>query len=334
MNIKKAAFCYALSIIMVLFTSCQVMSSTKSIDFFAMDTVISLKISGKQADTALTQTKKEIKRLEGIFSNTIEHSDISMINQNFQADFETIHPETKEILQLSNHLSEETNGCFDITLGNFVKLWGFTEETKRVPSPIELQQAQQHVGNAHLKLADGILLEQQIQLDLGAIAKGYITDQVVNLLQQYDIDSAILSIGGNVSVIGNQQQPFQVGIANPMQPNTLIGSISVSNCAIVTSGDYQRYFEQDGIRYHHILDPKTGYPANQGLSSVTVICESAALADAYATALFVMGLDTGIQFVENHPEIEAIFVTKEGQVKCSTGIDSQFTPHSNVQVIS
>ena len=270
---------------------------------FAMDTVMDLRLWGADAQAGSDQIKAMLNELEQDWSATNEASLLSLLNRGEEVQ---LTDEQKELLERVKGLSTRTDGAFDPTLGAVSRVWGFYDEQQRVPSDGELAAA----------------MGQELW-DLGAALKGYAGDRAVAIMEQLGVERAILNFGGNVQTFGTKAggEKWQIGIQNPDGGGNL-GIISVEGTmSIVTSGDYQRYFEENGVRYHHILDPKTGCPADSGLRSVTVICRDGLTADALSTALFVMGLEKGCEFWRQSDDFEAVFVLTSGQVYATDGAD-------------
>lgn len=288
----------------VLFTSC-VSNAKHEKTIFSMDTEINMTVYGKNAEEALIKAEEEIKRMNEKYSVA-----------NMAKTSQSIDEETEALLTLAEEIKKETDGAFDINVAPIVRIWGFYsqefgEKNHRVPTQDEINEA--------LSAA-----EQGIYLDFGAVAKGYCADQLVEIMRTEGVTSAVLSLGGNVALIGQnpEGEDWTVGIQNPFESG-LYATIKASDETIVTSGDYVRYFEQNGKRYHHIINPKTGYPAESGLASVTVISDSGARADALSTALFVMGKDKAIDFWSENKNFGMILITKDGKIYCTEGIDIQ-----------
>lgn len=297
-------------------------------EFFAMDTIVTARLPDTSDQAPLQQMQARIEELEHTLSKTMEASDVARLNRERSLPLSELSDETQSLLQTAQQISAETDGSLDITLGTLSNLWGFGSDSQCVPSDEELADALSHSGRANLLLtADTVSLQNGVLIDLGAIAKGYATDEAAALLREQGVQNAMLSLGGNVYVLGQiDGRDWKVGIADPAHPNRLAGTLTLSNKAVVTSGDYQRYFEQGGVRYHHIFDPFTGYPADNELASVTVIHDSATLADGYSTALFVMGLDLAMEFVRVQDGMDAVFITHDGEIFCTDGLQEVFTP--------
>ena len=267
---------------------------------FVMDTVMDLQLWGAEAGPGCAEIKTLINELEQDWSATNEASVLSMLNRGEKV---TLDAEQTALLEKVKSLSARTGGAFDPTLGAVSRIWGFYDQQHQVPGDDALSTAM-----------------AQDAWDLGAALKGYAGDRAVAIMESLKVDRAILNFGGNVQTYGSKPggEGWQIGIQHP--DGGTLGVVSVEGTmSIVTSGDYQRYFEKNGVRYHHILDSQTGYPADSGLRSVTVICRDGLTADALSTALFVMGLDKGSEFWRQSDDFEAVFVLSSGAVYATEG---------------
>ena len=286
-------------------------------ELFAMDTVFSLKVWGDEA--ALDAVSDELTRLDALLDATDAESAIGRLNAG-----EPLDGEAAMLVRQAVAYSEATGGAFDPTVYPLMRLWGFTDETQRVPSDAEITAALANIGTNQVQLDEtAVSLHPGAAIDLGGIAKGYAADRCVALLEQSDATAALLSLGGNIQTYGTKPDgtPWTIGIADPQQPEQAIASVSVTGTkALVTSGGYQRYFEADGVTYHHIIDPKTGRPAESGLASVTILANSGTMADAYSTALFVMGLEDAVDFWRAEQSFEAVFITTDGEIYATEGV--------------
>lgn len=301
---------------------------------FAMDTLMSLRIWGDEV--LVTQTEDTLRSLEALLSATAEDSDIARLNRNGTVE---LQPQTADLLQQALDCAARTGGAFDPTVYPLVCLWGFPSGKYHVPTEAELAGALAHTGPQHLQL-DGAaaVLDAGCSVDLGGIAKGYAAEQCAHQLEETGAQAAMLSLGGNVQTVGSKPDgtAWQVGIADPNDPSSAIAVVRFTGSkALVTSGDYQRYFEQDGRRYHHILDRETGFPAESGLASVTVVSQDPVLADGLSTALFVMGLEEACAFWRaNSEDFQAVLITQAGEIFVTAGLEDTFTSQKSFQVVT
>jgi len=276
---------------------------------------------GKKLDKALNVAMSEIERLENLLSVNIVSSDISLVNR-ASGDYPVkVSEETGFLLEKALEWSQRTEGAFDPTIGGIVKLWGIGTKKAAVPDITLLQSALsltnfKKVLVMHEKNEIFVKTAKGQRIDLGGIAKGYVTDKVKELLIKEGISSALIDLGGNIAVMGSSPKSgkWKLGLQHPfMSRGEYFGVAEVSDVSVVTSGPYERYFESNGVKYHHIFDPATGYPSQSDLSSVTIISENSTDADALSTALFVMGLDKSISLLHKLKNIEAVLVVKKPQ---------------------
>jgi thiamine biosynthesis lipoprotein len=214
-------------------------------------------------------------------------------------------------------------------------LWGFYTKDFYVPNNDELAAELEKVNYKNIIVEDNtISVSENSQLDLGGIAKGYLSNRIMEIFTQDGVTSGIISLGGNVQTLGKKidGSNWKVAIQNP-DDETYIGGLAISDMAVITSGGYQRYFEQDGVIYHHIINPKTGYPAQNGVKSVSIVSDNGTLADGLSTALFVMGLDEGIKYWSEHDGFDVVFVTDDNGIYITEGIADIFESKYNYSVI-
>jgi len=268
-----------------------------------MDTVMTITAYGSQ--TAVDNAKRGVQRLELEILQKEQCDDIDYMTE------------------VAGRISEKTGGALDITIAPVVRAWGFGEDEReyRVPTDAEIEELLQN------RTPDDVTF--------GAIAKGYAADIAVKLLKESNCESAIINLGGNVYALGVKPDgsEWTVAIADPFDTSQSIGAITARDKAVVTSGSYQRYFELDGVRYWHIIDPATGYPADSGIASVTVIGESGILCDSYSTALFVLGLDRTVEIWREQGDFEFVIVTDNGKIYVSSGLASTFKSDRAYEVI-
>lgn len=297
---------------------------------YGMNTDITYRVFSDEPEELIQLAKQELIRLENQLSRFIPGSEICRINQAAGKGTVEISMETFQILSVATTLAEITQGYFDVTIGRLVELWDY-KHSHDIPDRANIIETLHAVNyrdlllNSH-ELTAGLSKEGQI-IDLGGIGKGYASDRCMKILQENGVSSAFVNIGGNVSTLGNKPDgtPWAVGIRHPRHNDRLFGAVMVSGKAVVTSGDYERYFiDNEGTRRHHILNPITGYPSESGLTSVTVVADSAMLADALSTAIFVAGMDIGIGYLAHYPGAEAVLVDNDQKIYITKGLRSCF----------
>lgn len=314
----------------------QSMESAESIGY-GMGTGFLHKAYGPNAKKALQAIHAEVQRLECLLSRFQAESDITRINRLAGRGKAEIRPETYEVLAMARQFSELYEGAFDVTIGPLVKLWDYPRTVvpadERIKGVLPLVNHQDLRLEASTRMAGLRYVGQSI--DLGAVGKGYVSDKLLAMLLRFGVTAAFSNLGGNVAVLGTKPDgsPWRIGIRDPRSENQMIGAVEVINQAVVTSADDQRYFiDTKGKRRHHLLDPATGYPADQGLISVTIVADSAAVADALATAAFVAGLNRARQLLDSFPGSEAVFVDKDQRVYVTSGLKERFLASTGTEV--
>ncbi len=309
----------------VALSGCSAQDTTpkETAEIFAMNTIMNLTVYGENASEVLQDARGMVQKYEQLFSVNIETSDVAKLN-NAGGQSVQVSEETYDVLQRSIQLSQQTEGFFDVSIYPLVRAWGFTTESYRVPEEKEIQEILQHIDYRNILLGkeNMVTIPADMQIDLGAIAKGYLSQKLIELFEEKQVTAAVVSLGGNVQTYGRKPDgtAFQVGITDPIDGVSVYGGLEVGEKAVVTSGSYQRYFEQDGKQYHHIMDKRTGAPAESDLKSVTVIANRGDVADSLATALFVMGKEKAIAFDESHDEVQLILIDSQNQVWTSEGL--------------
>lgn len=285
------------------------------------DTVISVQIYDSKDKELLNDIKKMCRDYENLFSNTIETSEISQIN-NAKGETVQVSAETAALIKKGLYYGEMSNGALDITMGSVTSLWNFKAEKAAVPSKTKLLEALEHVDYKKVSV-DGTtvqLKDPETSLDVGAIAKGYIADRLKDYLKKQSVRHALINLGGNVLAIGTKPDgtPFNIGIQKPFTDSGIpLTSVKIDDKSLVTSGTYQRYFKKGDTIYHHILDPKTGKPCDNGLSSVTILTDSSLAADALSTTCFILGPEKGMKLVNQFDNVEAVFVSEDNEISYS-----------------
>ena len=307
-------------------------SCTKQL--FAMDTFMSFTAYGKNCEKAVDAAIDEVDRFDALLSTGKETSEVSRINA---AGGGEVSEDTAVILQEAMEVYQRTEGLFDVSIYPLMELWGFPSQEYHVPTREELLEVLSLVDASKIAF-DGTyikLLEGQ-RIDFGGIAKGYTSARVMDVFQEYGIHSGMVTLGGNVQVLNKKLDgsKWQVAIRDPEHEGKILGVLGVENQAVITSGGYERYFEEDGETYIHILNPRTGYPADKDLISVTVISEDGMLADALSTSLYLMGREEAVSYWERYgEEFEMVLVTEKGEILVTEGICEEFETEEEYLVI-
>lgn len=325
----------------LLITSCSSSPAVKcevmSREFFAMKTYNAIKVNDDVPESVLESAENQLKDLESLWSVTDEQSEIYAINHS-GGQCITVSDKTADLLRFSLEMAERTDGSLDITTYPLLTAWGFTTESKQVPTDEQIAELMQYVGYDKISLSENtVTLLPEMEIDLGAVAKGYACDLATENLQANGVTSAIVSLGGNIQAIGSKPDgsDWKISVEHPDNRDSL-GLLSLSDVSVVTSGAYERYFEDEsGKRYGHILDPSTGKPAQRGLASVTVVGKESKVCDALATAFFVMGLEKTQNYLEKHKEIDVLILTEQGELYLTQGLQDKFTlsgPYKDIPV--
>lgn len=293
--------------------------------FFAMDTVMTLRLYQGGDGSLLDRAEARVRELEGLWSVTDGASEISTLNHDGSAE---LSPETADLLRTALDMCRRTDGALDISTYPVLRAWGFTTGEYSVPGGEAIAALLPLVDYGRVALEAGAAaLPPGMEIDLGSVAKGYTGDALAALLKQGGAASALLDLGGNIQAVGSKPDgsPWRVAIRDPAGDGN-IGVVEVADQVVVTSGGYERYFEEDGVLYWHIIDPATGWPARSGLTSVTVVGESGLLCDGLSTALFVMGREGALEHWRQHRDFEAVLVSEDGSVTITAGLEGRFTP--------
>ncbi len=281
---------------------------------FMLDTIIEITVTSKnkELETVLDRAFDLIEKYDQKFSYFKEESELRKINQTDSGSIQ-IDQDFFEILMISEELFYQSDSLYDVTVGSLSELWDFSQ--KRIPALDSIEIAQKNLGFEKINYSKNFLTRPTgIKLNFGSLAKGFIIDRVVDFLEDNSVEAGFVNAGGDMRIFG-YKKPLKIGIQHPRKnPNEVIEILEVNNKAIVTSGDYERFFEIDGRRYHHILNPKTGFPSENAIS-VTVISSTAIIADAYSTALFLMEQDKAIALVDQNEDMEVvIYFQKNGGI--------------------
>lgn len=306
-------------------------------DVFAMDTYMTVKAYGSNGDAAVDAAVDEINRLDALLSTGKKDSEIGQINANNGGQ---LSEDGAVLMERSLELYKSTNGAFDVAIYPVMKAWGFTDGNYQVPDADTLK--------ATLELVDPSLIDYDketstvsfkkdgVQIDLGGIAKGYTSSRIMDIYKEKGVTSGLVNLGGNAQVFGTKPDGslWRVAVQNPDSEDEYLGVLETKDKAIITSGGYERYFEKDGVTYHHIIDPSTGYPADNGLISVTIVSADGTLADGLSTSLFVMGKDKATNYWKAHSdEFDMILLTDDEKLYVSEGIKDSFTSDREFEIV-
>jgi thiamine biosynthesis lipoprotein len=298
---------------------------------FVLGTVVDVNLFDHGSDELLDTMEARLQEIENTMSVNVPSSEVNLINDNAGIKSVQVSDDTYNVIKKSIEYSVLSHGAFDVTFGPIVNLWQIGTDQAAVPDDQSLAEALALVDYNNIELLDDnyvYLTEQDMRIDLGGIAKGFAADEIIEIAKKAGVESALVNLGGNVKTLGLKVdgKPYNVGIQNPFDMrNAYLGIVSVSDQTVVTSGDYERYFTEDGVRYHHIFDYRTGYPVVNGLGSVTLISSEAIDADALSTALYVLGADEGTRLIETLDGIECLYVTYDNEIYVSSGLKSNFT---------
>ena len=321
----KKYFISAMLSALLFLTGCSAESSPEPVQgtFFAMDTVMDFTIYGESG--LIDQSESLIASLESLVSVTDANSELYAINQTGSG---TLTGKASSLMEQALEICRRTDGALDLSIYPIVRAWGFTTGSYQVPDEAEIQALLPLVDYRKIQYdaATGtVTLPEGMEIDLGSVAKGYAGQLAAQMLREHGVQSALLNLGGNVQTVGTKPDgsPWQIGIKDPQGEDAMM-VLSVEDQAVVTSGGYERYFEQDGQTYWHIMDPSTGHPADSGLISVTIVGDDGVVCDGLSTALFVMGLEKAADLWAQSGDFEAVFVTASGEVYITEGLRDRF----------
>lgn len=296
-----------------------------------LGTVINLKAYGRKAEKAIEEAIKRLNNIDDKMSAFKENSEISKINLNAGVVPEKVNKDTYFVVKNSIKYSKILEGTFDPTIRPLVKLWNIGAEKEFIPPKINIGEALKLVNYNDVILDESnhsVMLKNKKQaLDVGGIAKGFAADEVRDIFYKHNIKSALIDLGGNIFALGSKEDktPWKVGIQNPLKPRgEYVGILSVKDKSVVTSGNYERYFMKDGKRFHHIIDPKTGYPSQSKIISATIISDNSIDGDGLSTGVYILGIDKALRIIEEIQGIEAIFITEGKEVYITSGIKEIF----------
>lgn len=298
---------------------------------FYFDTVIQITLYDQKYEPLIDDCFSMAEEFEQKVSKTRSDSEIYALNHGKGASV-SLSQDTLSLLNIGLTYCEKSGGSFDITIGALAELWDIKNNPGTIPDPGQIASALQTVGYENILVTDSAaaLTNPDTQVDLGGLAKGYIADRMKEYLNEQGVCEGFINLGGNVLVLGPKADgtPYTVGIQKPFASTGVsLLSVEISDGTVVSSGVYERYFQKDGKTYHHILDPATGYPFDNGLLSVTILCPRSVDGDALSTTCFSLGAEEGLSLIETLPETEAIFITEDLELIFSSGMGKQI-PYS------
>ncbi|WP_026478035.1 FAD:protein FMN transferase [Alkaliphilus transvaalensis] len=284
--------------------------------------------SQSKGNKAIEKAFQRIRDIENTMSTSIENSDVYNINQNAGQAAVKVSDDTLYVIEKGIEYKNITKGNFNITLGSLIELWGIGKDWQRIPAQEEIIEAQKHIDINQLEVEGNNVKinDPNMLMDLGGIAKGYAVDEAVKVLKANGIESGFVNLGGDIFVFGEKpdQSPWYIGIQKPeLNSSSVMARIAMSNESIVSSGDYERYFIEEDVRYHHIIDPATGYPSDSGVISVTILSDKAIDGDVLSTAVFILGLEEGLALIETLEDVEVAIITSDKLVHISSGLDDK-----------
>lgn len=326
--------CKAISLLIGIFLIFSLIGCTNSNDDskplskteYFMGTVVTVTLYDNKSEKIIDKAFEEVKKIEQLVSINMEGTELDEVNNNAGIKPVKVSADTYNIIKKGLEYSSLTNGSFDITIGPLVKLWSIGLPEAKVPTIEEIKEKIQYINYNDVELNNSektvFLKKPGMIIDLGGIAKGYTADVIAQTLKDEGVEKAIIDLGGNIYALGEKAENtlWRIGIQNPDQTRgEIVGSINVKDKSIVTSGIYERFIEQDGVKYHHILSPKSGYPYDNEIAGVTIISDKSIDGDALSTSVFSMGITKGLEFINSLPDTEAIFITKDHKIYLTEG---------------
>lgn len=290
---------------------------------FCLDTIVQISLYDSYSSDILNHCFDICNEFELIFSSTDENSELYKINHSqYKLESQSISDDLYQVISEGLYYSQLSNGQFDITIGAVSSLWDFQSDTPQLPDQQQLWEKLKTVSYKNIELEKNSIryLNEETMIDLGGIAKGYIADKIKEYLLEQDVGSALINLGGNVLCVGDKNdEDFVIGLTDPTATSNSLLSLNIADLSVVTSGTYQRYFEIEGKRYHHILDPQTGYSYDNGLAAVTIVSSSSIQGDALSTICFALGKDEGIKLLDSLKGVYGCFVDNDNHISYSQG---------------
>ncbi|WP_026881593.1 FAD:protein FMN transferase [Clostridium akagii] len=332
MNILLLIIILALIIMLILIVRTDKSKKRQFVkEFYSLGTTMTLMVNGKKGEKALDEAMKKVMNIDDKMSVFKDYSEISKINKNAGGKLQIVSEDTYFVIKKAIEFCHLSQGTFDITIRPIVGLWGIGSDNARIPSQIEIDNKLKLINYKDVVLDEnsnsvGLKYKNQ-EIDLGGIAKGYAADQVKNIFLNRGIKSALINLGGNVFAMGEKTNgdKWKIGIQNPLSPRgEFVGIISIINKSVVTSGNYERYFDVEGKRLQHIIDPRTGFPSESKIISATIISDLSIDGDGLSTGVYILGLDKALSLIKSLDGIEAIFITEDKKISVTAGMKDNF----------
>lgn len=296
-----------------------------------MGTVIKVTLYDEEDEEILDKVFNRIVEIENLVSINKEGTELTKLNQSAGESKVKLSDTNYYIIKKGVEYSKLSKGAYDVSIGPLVKLWSIGLPEAKVPTEEEIKEVMKYIDYSKIEINDStkeVFLKQKgMMLDLGSIAKGYAADEIVKILKVEGVKRAIVDLGGNIYALGSKDEnrDWNIGIQDPFNDRgNVVGSIEVSDKSIVTTGIYERFIEKDGVKYHHILNPKTGYPYETEIAGVSIVADKSIDADALSTLIFTKGLDEGLTLVEELENVDAVFVTNEHKIYTTEGLKGSF----------
>lgn len=323
---KRIVLCLFLCLILLPLYGCDPEKEHITETLFAMDTVMTIELYGKDAKQAYHEIADKILEIETYSSAVNPNSEISRLNKEKYLE---ANEDVLAMIKTAVFFGEQTNGALDISTHAAVETWGFGGGTYRVPSDLELEELIKSIDYRKIRIeGNTITIPEEMTVGLGAVAKGYCADLAVEIAKKHGVDFALINLGGNIACYGKplNSDLFGIGVEDPYQPGTALAVIQTTDRSLVSSGNYQRFFEQDGTRYHHIIDPETAAPVDTDINMVTVVCKDSTTADCLSTSLYVMGEEKTVEYWRNNKDLFEFVMVKDDELLCSKGLKNKFNP--------
>lgn len=330
---KKVIVIITTIILAISLVSCTKEDSNKQLsrtELF-MGTAVKVTLYDHESEKLLDDVFKRVAEVENLLSINKEGTEVGLLNENAGIKGVKLSDFSYNLIKKAIEYSRISNGGYDVSIGPLVKLWSIGLPEANVPSEDDIKEVIKKIDHTKVKMNDStneiFLTEKGMMIDLGSIAKGYIADDISRLLKENKVERAIIDLGGNIYAMGSKDKDhkWKIGIQNPFEDRgDVVGKIEIADKSVVTTGVYERFIEENGVKYHHILNPKTGYPYETDIAGVTIVSDKSVDGDALSTLVFTKGLDEGLKFVEELEAVDAIFIMNDNKVYITEGLKGNF----------